>query len=103
MAGGYAGEVTQFTETHKKVADNKQTIDTELSGLRDNMEATSSGWQGAAAQGFRTLMERYDEDCRKLSEALQGIADLLQQAGSQYQAQEDEHAESMSGIMNTLG
>jgi hypothetical protein len=38
----------------------------------------------------------------KLSEALQGIAELLQQAGSQYEAQEEEHSSSFSGITSAL-
>lgn len=100
---GYKGDVATFTATHQKVEENKNTIDTELKKLRGNIEATAGQWQGGAAEAFRQLMERFDEDSAKLANALAGIAELLQQAGSQYEAQEEEHSSSMSGIMNALG
>lgn len=100
---GYKGEVAQFTAAHQKVSDNKTTIDQELRKLRSNMENTAGQWEGQAASAFRNLMNRFEEDALKLSQALQGIAELLQQAGSQYEAQEEEHSSSFSGISNALG
>ncbi|MGH3450020.1 MAG: WXG100 family type VII secretion target [Haloechinothrix sp.] len=99
---GYKGEVAEFTAAHQKVSDNKTTIDQELRKLRGNMEATAGQWEGGAATAFRSLMTRFDEDALKLSEALQGISELLQSAGSQYEAQEEEHSQSFSGITSAL-
>lgn len=101
--GGYAGEVAQFTQAHKKVSDVKSTIDSELKKLGGNMEATAGSWEGGAALAFRQLMERFNGDALKLSNALQGIADLLQEAGSTYERQEESAGESFGNIGNALG
>lgn len=102
MPGGYKGDVAEFTSAHQKVSENKTTVDQELRKLRGNMEATAGQWEGPAAVAFRKLMTRFDEDAIKLSDALQGIADLLQTAGSKYEAQEEEHSQSFGQFDSVL-
>lgn len=103
MAGGFKGEVEQFTEAEKRVTEVRVSMDKNLSTLRDNIEATRAGWEGEAAKAFNNVMMRFDEAGRRLNGALQGIAELLEQAGSKYQASEAQQQELINSINKGFG
>jgi WXG100 family type VII secretion target len=91
---GYTGTPAQFAQAHRDVSDTKREMDQNLSQLRNNIEATRAGWSGPAAAVFQNVMNTFDEKSRKLNDALQDIADMLQQSGVKYDAREtDVHQE----------
>lgn len=102
MAGGFEGEIEQFSQAHASVEEAKGTLDTLLNNLRSTIEETRAGWQGEAHKAFDTLMARFDENALKLNQSLQGIGEQLQQAGSTYQAQEEEVSQQVGQIGKTL-
>jgi WXG100 family type VII secretion target len=51
-------------------------------------------WSGAAAAQFTTLYEQFDQHARGLSDALDGIGQLLSRAGSTYAEVEQQIAAS---------
>ncbi|WP_216210440.1 WXG100 family type VII secretion target [Amycolatopsis aidingensis] len=102
MAGGFKGDVTQFTQAEKDVTDVKNAMVQNLNTLRDNIEATRAGWSGKAAEAFNNVMMRFDENSRKMYESLQGIGELLQQAGSQYEAAEQAQLDAVQSASRGL-
>ncbi|WP_020668389.1 WXG100 family type VII secretion target [Amycolatopsis nigrescens] len=90
MAQGFTGEVAQFTQAEKDVSATRAEMDRNLNALQDKIEATQAGWDGQAAVAFQNVMMRFNETGRKLNQSLQGIGELLAQAGSTYQASEEE-------------
>jgi WXG100 family type VII secretion target len=74
-----------------------------INSLRGNLDPLRDNWKGNASRAFATLMERYDADAAKLSEALAGIAEQLKSSGAAYVQQEEESSQSLSNISNVLG
>jgi|SRR5689334_4887059 WXG100 family type VII secretion target len=54
-------------------------------------------WSGAAASQFASLYEQFNRNSEGLSAALEGIGRLLNQAGSSYDAVEQQIAASFRG------
>ncbi|WP_156757896.1 WXG100 family type VII secretion target [Actinokineospora pegani] len=73
-----------------------KTLGSNLDPLRDN-------WKGQASTAFNTLMVRYNEDAKKLHDALQAISEQLKESNTAYVRQEEESSSSMSTIANALG
>lgn len=103
MAGGFTGNVEQFTEAEKRVTEVRVSMDQNLGKLRDNIESTRAGWSGDAALAFNNVMKRFDEAGRGLNQALQNIGDLLEQAGSKYNASEQQQQELIKSVNSGFG
>lgn len=102
-AGGFEGTPEEFTNAENQVTDVRVATDQRLSTLQGEIEATRAGWDGEAAQAFNNVMQRFDESGKKLNQALQRIADLLQEAGSKYQRTEAEQNEIVSSFNKGFG
>ncbi|ETA66362.1 WXG100 family type VII secretion target [Haloechinothrix halophila] len=94
---GFTGEVAEFTRIHQSLTGVNSELNSTFRSLQGNMEQALASWKGPAAESFRRLMERFDENAIKLNDSLQGISDLLESAGSKYQAQEEEASQTFSG------
>ncbi|MEV6910922.1 WXG100 family type VII secretion target [Amycolatopsis sp. NPDC051071] len=103
MAGGFTGNVEQFTEAEKRVTEVRVSMDQNLGKLRDNIQATQAGWSGDAAIAFANVMKRYDEAGQGLNKALQNIGELLEQAGSKYNASEQQQQELINSVNKGFG
>ncbi|MDV6013090.1 WXG100 family type VII secretion target [Haloechinothrix sp. LS1_15] len=102
MAQGFSGEIEEFTRAHQNVEATKANLDQILNKVRSTVEETRAGWQGQANKAFEELMARFDANALKMNQALQGIGEQLQAAGSTYEAQEMEVSEQVSSISSTL-
>jgi WXG100 family type VII secretion target len=102
MAGGYKAEIEAFQKAYADVTDIKGSMDQNLSTLRSNIEATQAGWQGEAAKAFQNVMMAFDEKTLKLNQALEGIADLIQQAGQKYGATEDDTNQAVASLGSSV-
>ncbi|GAB3153020.1 WXG100 family type VII secretion target [Amycolatopsis sp. NPDC004378] len=95
---GFTGTVQQFTEAEGRVTEVRAAMDQNLSTLRDRIEATRAGWQGDAQKAFDHVMQRFDEDGRKMNQSLQRIAELLKEAGSKYERSEQQQQEILGAV-----
>jgi WXG100 family type VII secretion target len=95
---GFTGTVEQFTTAEGQVTEVRSSMDARLSKLRDEIESTRGAWKGDASLAFNRVMDRFDEDGRKINQALQRIADLLREAGSKYEKTEQEQQEIMQAV-----
>lgn len=102
MAGGFTGRPEDFAAAHGKVNDVKAQMDANLKQLESAIEATQAGWQGNAALVFNQVMQAFNEKSMKLNQALEHIGDLLKSSGVQYDAQEQDVHQQISGLQSAL-
>jgi len=87
----------------------KQIIDIDgqtqgtLRQVRGAAEQVRASWDGAAAAAFTKLMERFDDDTRKVQEALRSIAEQISGSAQTYIQNEEEQSQAVSDISNRLG
>ena len=77
-----SAETMQAASTH--IADVNASVTGTLSSLRSTAEGSRASWEGAAATAFTGLMTRWDEDSRKLNQALAEISELIAQNATNY-------------------
>lgn len=56
-----------------------------------------AGWEGAASTQFSTLFQQWKTGADQVQEALNGISQLLNNAGVAYASTEDQIRQSMAG------
>jgi WXG100 family type VII secretion target len=72
------------------------SIQDQLSRMQNEVLAVVGGeWQGSASGQFHSLWEEWQRSAAGLKDALDGIARLLSNAGTHYQATEDAVRASM--------
>ncbi|MHA2788097.1 WXG100 family type VII secretion target [Corynebacterium sp. S7] len=74
------------------------SVSQELARVQDVAQSTSGFWQGAAQSTFSSLMVRYDDAERRLSEALRDIALNIRDNASNYEEAEAMNAEAFQTI-----
>lgn len=102
MAEGFTGTPADFADAHQKVNNAKQEMDGQLAKLRSDIEATREGWKGPAAIVFNQVMEAFNEKSTKLNQALEHIGDMLKQSGVQYDSQESDTHQQLTGLQSAL-
>jgi WXG100 family type VII secretion target len=81
-------------------------IDSQAQGIlrqvRSAAETVGSTWTGQASAAFQQLMSRFDEDGRKVSQALQAIAEQITDTSKIYAQNEEEQRSAVGGITDRL-
>ncbi|MBV9843520.1 MAG: WXG100 family type VII secretion target [Kutzneria sp.] len=86
----------------KDIQNVEQEIQGSVSKLMSDIAPLQSSWKGQAATAFHSLMERFNEDARKLNQALNDIATQMKTASGTYAQQEQEQSHSISSVANRL-
>ncbi|MEV6714307.1 WXG100 family type VII secretion target [Lentzea sp. NPDC051208] len=95
-----AAELDALAKRIISVDESTQGTLRQVSGAVDQVGAT---WKGESATAFKTLMDRFNEDARKLSQALNTIAESIASSADVYARQEEDNKSSISGITARLG
>lgn len=104
MAGGaYGTSIEEMQGAANHVLQVNESVQGQLSSLRNQLAPLAGAWKGQASTAFQTLMQRWDTNARSLSEALRGIGESIQASGATYGQQEEEQQAAMSNITNALG
>ncbi len=103
MAGGYGTSTEQMQQAARHVNDVNDRVQGQLSSLMSGLAPLEGAWQGPAATAFQTLIQRWNEDARRLNQALQGIGEAIQGSARTYGQQEEEQAAAMNRITEALG
>ena len=104
MAGSSYG--TSFDEMSKAAQSVQQTvqqIQSETRSLISSLEPISSSWQGSAASAFQQLIQRFNDDATKLTQALDAIGQALSSNTKNYSAVEEQNQSSISKLLSGLG
>ena len=103
MAQQFGAQFEQMQAAAQHVAEVNQSVQSQLSALRNQLAPLAGAWKGQAATAFQMLMARWDADARQLNEALNGIGEQIRGSGTTYaQADETEH-QTYSRISQALG
>lgn len=92
---GFQTQTDQMRSTAGRVDDVNNAIQSQLSSLRGEIAGVGSHWKGSASVTFQQLMQRWDADAKKLSDALQSISEQISASGRTYQAQEEDSAQKV--------
>lgn len=101
--GGYGTSTEEMQRAGQKVFDVNDQVQGQLSSLMSQLAPLEGAWKGQAATAFQTLIQRWNEDARKLNEALRGIGEAIQGSARTYAQQEEEHSTTMNKITGALG
>jgi WXG100 family type VII secretion target len=72
-----------------QVTAGSNSIQDQLTTLQRAVMQVSDSWQGAAQQQFEALYTEWNKSAAGLQDALNGIAQLLNTAGTNYQSTDD--------------
>lgn len=103
MAGSFGTDPAVMAKAAQQVDQVSQEISQELRSLMSNLEPVAAGWKGSAASAFQQLITRWQEDAGKLTQALQGISEMLQSTNKNYTQIEEQNSSSIGNIMQGLG
>lgn len=73
-----------------------------FSRLEGDLSTIGSSWQGAASAQFTQLMQQWQENARKVNEALQELADKLRGTHQSMEANESDTESSFSQLLGGL-
>jgi len=81
----------QLKSTSSSLNSGSDEIDQITSSLQSQVGAlVDADWNGAASDAFRDLWQKWHTGAGQVREALQGISQMLGQAGQAYQDTEDQ-------------
>ncbi|HEX7302660.1 WXG100 family type VII secretion target [Lentzea sp.] len=100
------GQFTTTTEELDALAKHIGDISDQIQGqartVKGAAEGVMSSWSGAAASAFTNLMQRMDEDVRKLDQALQEIQQQIASTSEVYARNEQDQEQAVTGIAGRL-
>jgi WXG100 family type VII secretion target len=79
-----------------------QDIQAEMRSLQSAVEPLGSSWKGSAYQAFQQLMQRFQDDGTKLTQALDAIGQAISANDKNYQATEQQNQSSISKLLSGL-
>lgn len=95
MPGGLKVTPDQLSALSGSVSRTASDVRSSHASLHSQLNPLfGADWSGAAATQFTTLYEQFDQHARGLSDALDGIGQLLGRAGSTYAEVEQQIAAS---------
>lgn len=101
-----SGKFGTTTDTMNAAATHVETINTEvqteLSGLKNRLGAVEGAWVGQAKVAFDQLMLRWDEDARKLNEALLAIGENIRTNSTNYSTSQQDHVAQINNAGGSL-
>jgi WXG100 family type VII secretion target len=100
-----SGFGTNAEVMQKAAAQIRQTSDEingELRSLLSLIEPLASQWRGDASTAFHQLIDRWNQDANKLTQALAGIADSMDTSQKNYSSSEEQNRSQIASIMGGL-
>jgi early secretory antigenic target protein ESAT-6 len=102
MANAYGTDFEVMAKAAQSVRDTVEQIQLEMRSLQSNLEPVASAWKGEAASAFLQLMERFDGDGQKLTQALTAIGEALGQNTTNYSQVEESNTGSITSLLKGL-
>jgi len=103
MAGSFGTDAQVMQKAAQQVRQVSDEIGQELRSLQSNLDPVAASWKGSAASAFQQLMVRWAEDASKLTQALQGISEMLDSTTKNYSQVEDANSSQISKILGGFG
>jgi WXG100 family type VII secretion target len=102
-----AGEVTKqdqaLTRGAQMVSSARGDLEQQLSGLRGKLSGIGQQWRGAGSTAFQQVMNRWDEDSRKITSALNEFEANLRSSEQTYNANDEAQSSTFGKLSGRLG
>lgn len=102
MADSFGTSFDVMTKAAQSVDQTVSEIRQEMSSLQGNLEPVAAAWRGGAASAFQQLMERFNADGQKLTEALNAIGEALRSNTTNYTQVEEQNQTAISKILGGM-
>jgi WXG100 family type VII secretion target len=103
MAGEMSKQDQALTRGAQMVATARGDLDQQLSTLRGKLSGIGAQWQGAGSMAFQQVMNRWDEDARRIITALNEFEQNLQVSERTYNAADETQSSTFSRLQGRLG
>ena len=103
MAQVIAAEEGALKAGAQAVQNAKQGIDSQISQVRGEIQEVAGYWKGDAAGAFTALMNRWDEETKKLNNVLITLEDALGGTDRDQNATEESHQQTISSLSSMMG
>lgn len=103
MSGSFGTNVEVMQKAASQIRQTSDEINSELRSLLGLIEPLASQWRGDASTAFHTLIDRWNQDANKLTQALTGIAEAMDSSTTNYSTSEESNRSQIASIMNGLG
>ena len=104
MAAGssYGTDFETMTKAAQSVNQAVQDIGAEMRSLDSALEPIASAWKGQAASAFQQLIQKFNDDCTKLTQALDAIGQAMGANTKNYTAAEEQQSSAMGQLLQGL-
>ncbi|HET9170430.1 MAG TPA: WXG100 family type VII secretion target [Actinospica sp.] len=102
MSGAVNVTAADLAKASQNIQACVQDIQSQMSQLQSAVEPLGSSWKGAAYNAFQQLMQRFDDDGKKLTQALQAIGEAMEANNKSYTATEQENTSSITKLLSGL-
>jgi WXG100 family type VII secretion target len=103
MADVISAEEGALKRGAQAVSEAKAGIDQQTKNVRGEIEQVSGFWKGAAATAFTGLMNRWDEETRKLNNVLDTLEAALSGTEKDQAATEESHQQTIGNLSGMMG
>ena len=102
MAGMVSAAEGAILKGANTVATTRQELDGRIKQVESQILAIGSNWQGSAAVAFQALMVRWNEDTRKVNNALIQFEENLRRTQQDYDATDQDQAAIFNKLASRL-
>ncbi|MFC2359272.1 MAG: WXG100 family type VII secretion target [Actinomyces dentalis] len=103
MAGNIAAAEGAILRGADTVAGTRQDLDFRIKTIEGQMIAIGSNWQGMGAVSFQQLMTAWNEDARKVTNALVQLEDSLRRTQQEYDTTDEDQNLTFTKVTQRLG
>jgi WXG100 family type VII secretion target len=91
-----------MAKASQNVQQTVQELQAEMRSLQSAVEPLGASWKGSAYSAFQQLMQRFQDDGQKLTQALDAIGQAIDANNKNYTATEETNSSSISHLLNSL-
>lgn len=102
MSGAFNTETQQMAQAATHVDDVNTEVQSLLQSLQGSVEAVAAHWVGQAHTTFQGIMARYQDDAKRLSQALTAIAEQIRESGAGYSTQDEAAQQAITSASSGL-
>jgi WXG100 family type VII secretion target len=99
MSGGFGTSTDVMTSAANSVEQTSQEITQALNSLKSQLEPLAGSWKGAASGAFNNLMQEWNDDATKLTQALADISQALTGSSKNYAVAEESNQSAIAKIL----
>ncbi|MFJ5235003.1 WXG100 family type VII secretion target [Kitasatospora sp. NPDC088391] len=98
MAGQFTTTAEEMIAFANRIGEVNQQVQGEIGRLNNLVSDISSGWSGEAANAYKQMQERFNEDANALNRVLDEIRQAIEATTKLYSMTEDEQRAAVGGI-----